>query len=353
MGDGTIGTVLDQGRRRLSADGHPLVSVITPVRNREKSIRKTLASVSAQTYPNIEHIVIDGASTDRTVQILDNYISRHSLSYISEPDSGMYEAINKGLERAGGEILCYLNSDDLFFPWSVQTAVETLRRSYGFTFGDAAIVRHKDDQPVGRVRLQTYPRFSLKRYATRAILAQPTVFWSADVTRTIGRFDASLNYAGDTEYWLRAAFHGYPFIHVSEFMGIQVDHDQTLSLLHKDALEEELVRIRSKYVSSTSLLSHRLVRRLGDSLRWRRLQFDLRRQAKRPVPSRWPQFIRFLKSFNIEFQDKSAYRFFFPIRGRPGRSLLLEAETLEEMLRQVVTAESSSSSNWPREDGDW
>ncbi len=98
----------------MSIGSSPLVSIITPVLNRRAFIRQCLMSVAKQTHPRIEHIVIDGGSTDGTLDVLRSFQRTHPIKWISGPDEGMYDAINKGMELANGDILAYLNSDDLY-----------------------------------------------------------------------------------------------------------------------------------------------------------------------------------------------------------------------------------------------
>src|SRR6266511_2126965 len=104
----------------------PLVSIITPALNRVETLGTCLASVASQTYEPIEHIVVDGGSTDGTVEMLGGYRASHRFQWISRPDDGMYDAINKGISLAHGDVLAYLNSDDLYLPWSVEVAVRAL-----------------------------------------------------------------------------------------------------------------------------------------------------------------------------------------------------------------------------------
>src|SRR4030067_3134955 len=92
----------------------PLVSIITPSLNQGEFIEETILSVKNQTYENIEHIIVDGGSTDDTLNILKKYAGSYRMRWLSEPDNGMYQAINKGMRLANGEILAYLNSDDLY-----------------------------------------------------------------------------------------------------------------------------------------------------------------------------------------------------------------------------------------------
>ncbi|HVO67352.1 MAG TPA: glycosyltransferase, partial [Syntrophales bacterium] len=105
---------------------NPEVLIVTPSFNRAALIEATIESVLKQTYKNMEYIVVDGGSTDGTLEILEKYRKEGKLKYISEPDNGMYDAINKGFRMASGEILAYLNSDDIYFPWTISTAVDAL-----------------------------------------------------------------------------------------------------------------------------------------------------------------------------------------------------------------------------------
>ena len=105
-----------------------LVSIVTPTLDRVDLLRHTIESVKRQTHANLEHIIVDGGSTDGTLELLTRYEGSYPMRWVSEPDDGMYQAINKGLRSASGDILAYLNSDDLYFPWTVDTVVEALRK---------------------------------------------------------------------------------------------------------------------------------------------------------------------------------------------------------------------------------
>ena len=115
----------------------PTVSIVTPSFNQGRFIRETIESVLSQDYPAIEYMVIDGGSTDETVSILKSYGNR--IFWISEPDSGQSDAINKGWKRATGEILTWLNSDDVYLPGAIAKAADYLQRhpNVGVVYGDA------------------------------------------------------------------------------------------------------------------------------------------------------------------------------------------------------------------------
>ena len=111
----------------------PLVSIVTPTLNQGDFIEDTLRSVREQTYDAIEHIVVDGGSTDRTTAILKEHAVAGRLTWTSGPDTGMYDAVNRGLARSRGDILAYLNSDDLLLAWAVQAVVDRSSGSPCFT----------------------------------------------------------------------------------------------------------------------------------------------------------------------------------------------------------------------------
>jgi glycosyltransferase involved in cell wall biosynthesis len=95
----------------------PLISIVTPSLNQGRFIEQTILSVSGQEYPNVEHIIVDGGSEDNTLFVLNKYDGTYDMQRTSEPDNGMYQAINKRIRRARGQILAYLNADDLYLSW--------------------------------------------------------------------------------------------------------------------------------------------------------------------------------------------------------------------------------------------
>jgi len=121
--DAVIGLRTDPSRME-----EPLVSVVTPAYEAERFVEATFESVRDQTYDRVEHIVMDGGSTDRTTEILAPYEDEadHDLTWYSGSDGGMYDAIEKGFERASGDVLAWLNADDEYLPWAARVAVDAL-----------------------------------------------------------------------------------------------------------------------------------------------------------------------------------------------------------------------------------
>ncbi len=187
-----------------------LVSVITPCFNAARFMVEMVESVRNQDYPNIEHIVIDGSSVDGTQQILARY---SELIWISEIDRGQSHALNKGFQRAKGEIIGWLNADDLYRPEAVSRAVEFLQKNpdVDFVYSDCAEIDENDTF----VRLiRGYPVKGFQDIVFRQPIPQPTVFFRKRVLEKLMGVDESLHFVMDWEFWLRASFH-YQFRYLS------------------------------------------------------------------------------------------------------------------------------------------
>lgn len=184
----------------MSKNNTPLVSIVTPSFNKGPYIEETILSIRNQTYKNIEHIVIDGGSTDETLSILKKY--SNNLVWISEPDLGQSDAINKGWKLAKGDIIAYLNADDTYLPDAVGIAVNFFLKhpETGMIYGDGILSDEK-----GRFLMNfTAGEFNLKNLIfCQDNILQPAVFLRKTVFETIGDVDADLHLAMDLDYWIR------------------------------------------------------------------------------------------------------------------------------------------------------
>lgn len=247
----------------LEAGHGLLVSIITPTLDRKDLLRETIENVRRQTYPKIEHIVVDGGSTDSTLDLLRSY--GDTITWISERDRSVYDAVNKGMLLASGEILAYLNTDDRYLPYSVEVAVRTITSEpeIGFVFGDLVTVTGN-----GEGLLKFYPPFN-RRYLVRGgLIAQPTVFWTRRAWQASGRFDDSLGLAADMEYWMRLStqFQGK---RVEEVLAVEMEHDQRLTYGEEARIQAatEMSVLKAKYGSQ-----HRPRLRTWSSHLWDRLR---------------------------------------------------------------------------------
>jgi len=182
------------------------ISIITVAYNAAHTIANALESVAAQTHPDIEYIVVDGASTDRTLEIIERH-GPHVSRIISEPDKGIYDAMNKGLGLATGEIIGFLNADDVYADTGVLEMVSEImaKNDLDALFGDAEFVSpDRPNQPLRRYRSE---RFHPERIAWGWMPAHPTLFLKRSVYERFGTFRTDYRIAGDFELVARI-FHG-------------------------------------------------------------------------------------------------------------------------------------------------
>jgi glycosyltransferase involved in cell wall biosynthesis len=185
-------------------ESFPLVSIIVPSFNQGRFIRETIDSILKQDYRPIEIIVVDGASTDQTLEILHQYDGVSEVKWKSEPDRGVVEAVNKGFALADGEIGAIQSSDDYYLPAAIRTAVEALHRdpNLGFVFGDVIKI-DAQGQELSRTSLRS---FSLERLLSlETWIPQPSTFFRMPLAKKLGGWRETISYAADTDLWFRMA----------------------------------------------------------------------------------------------------------------------------------------------------
>jgi glycosyltransferase involved in cell wall biosynthesis len=178
------------------------VSVITPSYNQGRFIERTIASVLSQRFPGpLEYLVMDGGSTDNTVSILRQHAA--ALQWVSEPDRGQAHAVNKGLARATGDIIGWLNSDDVYYPGAIAAACEAFdsHPNADLVYGDADHIDTRD------AIIEPYPTeaWDPARLSETCYLCQPAVFLRKHVVERFGSLTETLQYCMDYDYWLRLA----------------------------------------------------------------------------------------------------------------------------------------------------
>jgi glycosyltransferase involved in cell wall biosynthesis len=181
----------------------PLVSIITPSFNQARYLEATIQSVLAQDYPRIEYIIVDGGSTDGSVDIIRKYGSKLGW-WVSEKDKGQTDAINKGFARAKGEILAWLNSDDTYESGAIGAAVKYILEhpQTGMVYADANFV-NEDGRVIGKFNsAQTDYRLLRQGYVH---IPQQTMFFRASLWKEVGPLDPSFYFAMDYDLWTRIA----------------------------------------------------------------------------------------------------------------------------------------------------
>ena len=181
----------------------PLISVVTPSLNQGKYIRQTIDSVLSQSYPHIEYVVVDGGSTDETLDILKSYGDR--FSWVSEPDSGQSDAINKGLRMVRGEIVTWLNSDDLYQPDTLQrvAAFFAAHPDVGLVYGNGEILDEEGRSVGPFVDIEPFNIWRLLYFLNHIL--QPAAFYRRSALEKAGLLDENLNWAMDWDLWIRLA----------------------------------------------------------------------------------------------------------------------------------------------------
>lgn len=181
---------------------NPLVTIITPSYNQAAFLEETIQSVLSQEYPNFEYWVIDGGSTDGSVEIIQKYAGRLA-GWVSEKDKGQADAINKGFARAKGEIVAWLNSDDLYRTGAIRSAVTAFEENpeVGLVYSDVDSI-DGEGEVFNRMR---YSQWGLRDLMVFNILGQPGVFLRRSVLESAGHLDLSYRYLLDHHLWLRMA----------------------------------------------------------------------------------------------------------------------------------------------------
>ena len=178
------------------------ISIITASFRSESTIIDTLRSVNLQTYENIEHIIVDGASSDRTLEIVHSE-GRRVTKILSEPDSGIYEAFNKGLALANGEIIAFLNSDDFYYAEdTIEKVIKTFEdESVEACYGDLVYVDRNNTKKITRY-WKSKP-YSAGIFKNAFVPAHPTLFLRKSVYEKAGKFNLTYHIAADYEFMLR------------------------------------------------------------------------------------------------------------------------------------------------------
>ncbi|MGH9559175.1 MAG: glycosyltransferase family 2 protein, partial [Bryobacteraceae bacterium] len=232
----------------------PLVSVVSPSYNMSRYLPQTIESVLSQDYPRIEYIVMDGGSTDGTLDILERYKDR--LQHRSERDRGPADAIHRGFELARGEIFAWLNADDLYLPGAISAAVAFFEAHPGVdvVYGEGAWI-DAEGNPLGNY--PTLP-FEARQLERGCFICQPAAFFRASAYRRCG-LDPARALTFDYDLWIRMAKRNFRFAHLRTRMARTRMHRSTLTLRQrKDVFREsiDLLKKHYGYVPFTQVLSY-------------------------------------------------------------------------------------------------
>jgi len=222
----------------------PLVTVVTPSYNQGEFIRATIESVLSQSYPQIEYIVMDGGSTDQTAAIVAEYAGR--LTWISEKDRGQAHAINKGFIRARGEIVAWLNSDDLLLPGAVAHAVEAFNAApaAGAIYGEGYLI-DRDGRSKGRFHA-TEPLNLWKLVYLSDYILQQSTFFRRSALEEIGWLDENLHYTLDWDLLIRLGLR-FQLHYTPEYLGVLREYSDAKTFSGGGRRIEEIRQILERH----------------------------------------------------------------------------------------------------------
>ena len=244
----------------------PLISIITPSYNQGQYLEETIRSVLLQNYPNLEYIVIDGGSTDNSIEIIKKY-EKYIAYWVSEPDKGQVDAINKGLKKSTGKIWSYLNSDDLLYPNALHRVAELFKRGINWIGAVSEIFDNR-----GKIGSITPLKINNKigylqpwnRKNKYVFPCSNVCFMSREILENCGLFDSNYEYSMDTEYCVRAVFQGgfKPYF-ISDILGGWRWHSESKTCKQGLAygFRGDEVKIAQKYSNYLSSEEAKILRR--------------------------------------------------------------------------------------------
>ncbi len=227
---------------------YPLISVVVPSFNQGQYIEKTLLSILGQGYPRLEIIVIDGGSTDNTVEILEKY-SDQLFYWHSKKDQGQADAINQGMQLSSGDILCWLNSDDMYFPGTLLAIGKHFSQrldEYHLVYGAAVVINESGDKLQG-MAAHTAP-FDPLKLTYFDYIVQPSSFWTKKLWAKAGELDINYQYVLDWDWFIRASKLA-TFEYIPNFYSICRIHPLHKTSNGGEERRKEIIDIVNKFAS--------------------------------------------------------------------------------------------------------
>lgn len=224
----------------------PIVSIVTPSYNQGIFLEATIESVLGQGYPNIEYIIVDGGSTDESIEIIKKY-EKYLTWWCSEKDKGQSDAINKGWCRARGEIISYLNSDDMLVPDAINLVIDAYRSDNlgGIYYGDWVYI-NKEGVEVGRKKSSRCNFRELLIYGQGKFVAQAASFYRSDLVHQIGLLDETLHFSMDYDLLLRLSSLA-KMIYIPQPLALIRLHNLSKSSMFIKKHYQESIMLQAKY----------------------------------------------------------------------------------------------------------
>lgn len=241
----------------------PKISIVTPSLNQGQFIEETIRSVLLQGYPDLEYIIIDGGSSDQTLDIIKKY-EKWIAYWVTEPDQGQANAINKGFKKASGQIVAWLNSDDFYLASIFQLVAENLtdKNSPDFVYGAVNIVSQAGDV-IGKFRTREYSFINLLLFN---IIPQQSCFWKYSVFQEMGYLNERYDYIMDFEFWVRCGERN-KFKYLKLVMANFRMHDDSKTIQKSIEFDKESLSLYEDLLNNVSSLPDGILKNRGKLLR--------------------------------------------------------------------------------------
>ena len=253
---------------------YPKFSIVTPSYNQGDFIEKTIDSVLSQGYPNLEFIIIDGGSKDKTVEVIKKY-EKYLTYWVSEPDRGQSHAINKGMEVATGDYLTWLNSDDWYLPGSVMHMCELFMATQ-----DAGMVVGTGDIVDGQGRVVFHvpaPKEitlqSLYNWMRGGNFMQPSSAFSRQAWNAVGPIDENVHIAMDLDLWLKMALRGIKFVTTETMLSLALSHPNAKTTAYESLMTVDCALIISKHGGIA--YAHKPLDEMAAQFEWLRSNYEI------------------------------------------------------------------------------
>lgn len=282
----------------------PKISIITPSYQQGEYIEQTILSVIEQGYPNLEYIIIDGGSTDRSVEIIKKY-EKYLSYWVSEPDKGQYEAVQKGFDRSTGQLMAWLNADDMYHKGSLAIVAEIFDTFPQIEWLTGTPTCYDEQGRTVVVNPSpNYTRYDYLQFEVPALVQQESTFWKRSLWQTAGSYiDQNCRFAADFELWMRFFRTHKPFVVEALLGGYRFRQSKQKMLDSADIYEQEMRTVIKRELAMLNETDKKRLKKIQDIQSLKKIKLFamlLGIDTKLDLLMDYPQKIRF---------DRTKYRF--------------------------------------------